>query len=60
VIDALYNLNEDPYEMNNLLGNNPDKETYGEKVEELRTELIAWLTRTGSSHIEGVKSREIY
>jgi len=60
VIDALYNLNEDPYEMNNLLGNNPHKGTYAEKVEELRTDLMAWLERTGSGHLEGVENRGIY
>lgn len=54
------NLNEDPHEVNNQLGNNPDKETYGKKVEELRTVLLAWMKRTGSSHIEGVKNRKIY
>jgi arylsulfatase A-like enzyme len=60
VIDALYNLNEDPFEMNNLLGNNTDKQEYGEKVEELRSDLIEWLNRTGSNHIEGVSNRKIY
>jgi len=60
VIDALYNLNEDPYEINNLLGNNPHKGTYSEKVEELRTDLMAWLERTGSGHLEGVENRGIY
>ena len=60
VIDALYNLNEDPYEMNNLLGSNPHRETHAEKVEELRTDLMAWLERTGSGHLEGVENRGIY
>ena len=44
--------------MNNLLGINPGKEKK-EKVEELRKDLIEWLNRTGSSHIQRVNNREI-
>ena len=32
VIDALYDLNTDPYEMSNLLGSNPNKNQYRTKV----------------------------
>ncbi len=59
VINVLYNLNEDPHELNNLLGNNPHKENYSDKVEELRGDLIEWLKRTGSIHQEGVKNRDL-
>ncbi len=45
--------------MNNLLGINPGKEKYKEKVEELRKDLIEWLNRTGSSHIQRVNNRGI-
>ena len=61
VIDALYNLDEDPYEMNNLLGNNPGKEKYGNKVEELRTDLLAWLeTYRFQVTLKESSNREIY
>jgi arylsulfatase A-like enzyme len=59
VINALYNLNEDPYEMNNLIGKNPDKEKYKDKAEELRQHLLEWLKDKGSVHYEGVKNREL-
>ncbi len=59
VINAMYDLNNDPYEMNNLLGNNPDKQKYLEKAEDLRKSLIEWLTKNNSSHIEGVQKRKL-
>jgi arylsulfatase A-like enzyme len=59
VINAMYNLNKDPYEMNNLLGKNPEKEVYGDKAEELRRCLLEWLKKNGSKHYQGVKEREL-
>jgi len=59
VINAMYNLNKDPYEMNNLLGKNPEKELYGDKAEELRRCLLEWLKKNGSKHYQGVKEREL-
>jgi len=59
VINALYNLNEDPYEMNNLIGNNPYRKNYEDKVNELREDLLYWLKEHKSIHYEGVKSRNL-
>ena len=59
VIDALYNLNDDPNEMNNLLGSNPDKKRYTQKVNELHNDLCTWLKEHNSSHYNGVKSRNL-
>ena len=59
VVDALYNLNDDPYEMTNLLGNNPDKKKYASKVNELHTDLLNWLKNNQSSHYDGVKTRNL-
>ncbi len=59
VLNVLYDLNTDPYEMNNLIGNNPNSYHYAEKTEELRACLLEWLEKTGSSHYEGVKEREL-
>jgi arylsulfatase A-like enzyme len=59
VINAMYNLNEDPHEMNNLLGKNPDRTNYQAKAEELRTNLLEWLKKNKSERYEGVKSREL-
>jgi arylsulfatase A-like enzyme len=43
---GLYNLNEDPHEMNNLLSQNP--ELYASKVEELQKCFKEWCEKTGS------------
>lgn len=57
VIDAMYDLNSDPFEMNNLIGKNPDKAQYAEKAEELRKYLLEWLQKNNSKHYDGVKER---
>lgn len=59
VINALYNLNEDPHEMNNLIGNNPYRKNYEAKANELRNDLLNWLKEHHSSHYDGVKSRDL-
>jgi len=59
VINAMYNLNEDPHEMNNLIGKNPDSGKYEEKAEELRGSLLEWLEKNNSKHYNGVKDREL-
>ncbi len=59
VIDAMYNLNEDPFEMNNLLGKNPNKAEYAPKTEELKEYLLEWLKKNNSKHYKGVKEREL-
>jgi len=59
VINTLYNLKDDPHEMNNLLGNNPDKEKYSGKAVELRNDLLDWLKKHKSNHYEGVKNRSL-
>ncbi len=59
VINAMYDLTNDPYEMNNLLGNNPEKEEYRERAEELRACLLEWLRKNKSIHYNGVRDREL-
>jgi arylsulfatase A-like enzyme len=46
VMKALYDLNTDPHEMNNLLGTNPDAPLYSEKVNELEACFREWYTKT--------------
>jgi arylsulfatase A-like enzyme len=43
---ALYNLNDDPYELKNLLTDSADSKTYATKVAELETCFQNWMTRT--------------
>ncbi len=59
VVNAMYNLNDDPFEMHNLLGNNPKRAKYKAKVEELRGYLLEWLKRNNSKHYTGVEEREL-
>jgi len=59
VINVLYDLENDPHEMNNLLGNNPGRKKYAEKANELRDDLLTWLKQHKSMHYEGVKNRNL-
>jgi arylsulfatase A-like enzyme len=59
VINALYNLNNDPSEMNNLIGKNPEKAKYAEKAEDLRNSLLEWLKKNKSEHYDGVLKRKL-
>jgi arylsulfatase A-like enzyme len=43
---ALYNLGDDPHELNNLLADQADAEKYREKVTELESCFNQWLKRT--------------
>jgi len=55
-IDALYNLKEDPHEMNNLLFEGwPD--VHAELAADLKSRLISWLKWVGSPSAEGVGNR---
>lgn len=42
-VEVLFDLKNDPHEMTNLLGTNPDRHTYKEKAEELRAMLVSYL-----------------
>ncbi len=55
----MYNLNDDPFEMNNLLGKNPNRGENEAQAEELRECLLEWLKKNNSKHYHGVKEREL-
>ena len=59
-LDALYDLQTDPQEVNNLIGNNPDKERHRVEVERMKGLLIEWLTRVKSPHLESVRARPVF
>jgi len=59
VINAMYDLNTDPHEMNNLLGSNPDRAQYQDKAEELRACLVEWLEDKNSVHTYSVSQRDL-
>ena len=43
---ALYNLNDDPYELKNILANDADSKNYAAKVTELEACFQDWMKRT--------------
>ena len=57
VMNALYNLNTDPHEMDNILAKDTYLGQYYNIVEDLRGSLLEWLEKNNSSHIDGVKER---
>jgi len=58
--DALFDLKNDPYEMNNLLGANPDKKKYKDIVAKLQTELAAYLTDITHPYAKAVSQRDLF
>jgi len=59
VINAMYDLNTDPHETNNLLGSNPNRAQYQDKAEELRASLLEWLAEKNSVHYYSVSQRDL-
>lgn len=56
-VEVLFDLNKDPYEMNNLLGTNPNRKDYEKKAEELRSKLVSYLNDVNYPLVEGVENR---
>ncbi len=56
-IEALFNLVNDPHEMNNLLGSNPNRFEYEEKAEKLRSTLVRYLREVNSPLSRGIEDR---
>jgi hypothetical protein len=58
-LDALYDLQSDPEEVNNLIGGNPDREKHRPEAERMKGLLLTWLERVKSGHLEDVKARPV-
>ncbi len=58
-VDVLFDLKNDPYELNNLLGSNPNRFKYKTITEELRTKLVGYLADVNSPLKAGVEKREL-
>jgi len=56
-IEALFDLKNDPFEMNNLLGTNPERFKYKKTTEELRSKLVGYLKEVNSPLAKGVAER---
>ena len=48
---ALYNLKSDPLEMNNLIGNNPEKTKYEKIAADLKQTLKDWMIKTKTPYL---------
>ncbi|MDP6039473.1 MAG: sulfatase-like hydrolase/transferase, partial [Candidatus Latescibacteria bacterium] len=59
VLDAMYNLNNDPHEVNNLLGRNPDAPRYARQAEHLKDLMLSWLEDVNYPYIDGVRGRAL-
>ena len=59
VMNVLYNMNDDPHEMNNLLGRNPKKHKHAAKAKEMKARLVTWLEEVESPHVKEVKNRNV-
>ena len=58
-LDALYNLKDDPHEMNNLIGNNPNRGNFYAQAKEMKERLVTWLKSTNSPRLQGVIDRQV-
>jgi arylsulfatase A-like enzyme len=56
-VEALYDLKNDPFELNNLLGSNPDRFQYRDTSEKLRLKLVGYLKDVNSPLVEGIENR---
>jgi len=56
-MDALYDLKNDPYELNNLLFT--DKASYIKQAEFLKAKLVDYLTKVNYSYLEEIKNRKL-
>lgn len=58
-VEALFDLKNDPFEMNNLLGTNPDRYKYKETTEELRSKLVKYLKEVNYPLVKGIEQRNL-
>lgn len=56
-IEALFDLKNDPFELNNLLGTNPERFNYKMITEELRSKLVGYLKDVNYPLVKGVEQR---
>ncbi len=58
-LDALYDLANDPHELNNLIGRNPDRERHRGEATRMKTLLTDWLARLHSPLLTTVQERPV-
>jgi arylsulfatase A-like enzyme len=57
--DALYDLQNDPYELHNVNANEADREKSRPQAERMKALLVAWLERVKSPFLDEVKARPV-
>jgi hypothetical protein len=58
-LDALYDLQDDPNELHNLLADKLECEKHRGEAERLKGLLVSWLQRIKSPYLDSVKARTI-
>ena len=58
-VEVLYDLKNDPYELDNLLGTNPEREKHAKQAEELRSTLVEYLNDINSPIVSGISKRDL-
>ncbi len=58
-VDALYDLEHDPNELHNLLGNAADFDKAQPEATRMKSLLVAWLERVKSPYLNDVKARPL-
>ena len=58
-VEVLYDLKNDPTEMNNLLGSNPERFKHKETAEAMRTKLVNYLKDVNSPLVSGIQNRKL-
>ena len=56
---ALYDLENDPHELSNLLGYHPDREQHRAVAEKMKGRLVGWLKKVTSPYLEQVQQRPV-
>jgi len=56
-VEALFDLKNDPFEITNLLGSNPERFKYKGTTEELRSKLVGYLRDINYPLVKGVEQR---
>jgi arylsulfatase A-like enzyme len=59
-LDALYDLQIDPEELNNLIGRNPDRHKYHEETARMKGLLLDWMAKVKSPRLAGVQARPLF
>jgi arylsulfatase A-like enzyme len=56
-IDCLFDLKNDPHEMNNLIGNNKEKGRYAEKANHMKSLLLKYMAKVNHPHVVGISKK---